>query len=212
MRNKMGREGGKLYRLPTVVIDVLFSSYLAAILNKIYFHFSTAPVKWILIGLPIKVGAAKYLPHLSFLKFLMFAAEVSGEGYRRHPRWRPNKIKTPRLKAYIYHCHLPDPSCFSLVTTFKSRNTCCVKYKGTYSAQRRVPPNWAKLQRIIELFTQKLSLSSQKYRFGIRYSEKAHSGARIRGQKGTGSRIWIRNTARKEVRLSTAWWELKFQV
>ncbi len=31
---------------------------------------------------------------------------------------------------------------------------------------------WAKFQRILEVFTQKLSLSSQKYRFGIRDPEK----------------------------------------
>jgi len=56
----------------------------------------------------------------------------------------------------------------------------------------------ANFQRIIELFTQKLSLSSQKYGFGIRDPEK--NPFRIpdpgsRGQKGTGSRIRIRNTA-----------------
>jgi hypothetical protein len=42
-----------------------------------------------------------------------------------------------------------------------------------------------------------LSLSSQKYGFGIRDPEKTYSGSRIRAQrqKGTGSRIWICNTA-----------------
>jgi hypothetical protein len=44
---------------------------------------------------------------------------------------------------------------------------------------------WVNFQRIIELFTSKLSLSSQKYGFGIR-----DPGSR--GQKGTGSRIRIR--------------------
>jgi hypothetical protein len=39
---------------------------------------------------------------------------------------------------------------------------------------------WATSQRIIEFFTQKLSLSSQKYRFGIRDPEKPISGSRIR--------------------------------
>jgi hypothetical protein len=33
----------------------------------------------------------------------------------------------------------------------------------------------------------KLSLISQKYRFGIRDPEKTYSGSRIRGQKGPGS-------------------------
>ncbi len=48
-----------------------------------------------------------------------------------------------------------------------------------------------KIQRIIEFFTQKLSLSSQKYGFGIRGPEKNL----FKSQKGTGSRIRIRNTA-----------------
>jgi adenylate kinase len=41
-----------------------------------------------------------------------------------------------------------------------------------------------------------LSLSSQKYGFGIRDpgSGKTYSGSGLRGQKGTGSRIRIRNT------------------
>jgi hypothetical protein len=44
---------------------------------------------------------------------------------------------------------------------------------------------WANFQRIVEVFTQKLSICSQIYGFGIR-----DPGSR--GQKGTGSRI--RNT------------------
>jgi hypothetical protein len=43
--------------------------------------------------------------------------------------------------------------------------------------------SWANFQRIIELFTQKLSLSSQKYGFGIRDPEKTYSGSRIQGSK-----------------------------
>ncbi len=42
---------------------------------------------------------------------------------------------------------------------------------------------WANCQRIIELFTQKLSTSSLKYVFGIRDPEKAYSGSRIQGSK-----------------------------
>ncbi len=51
---------------------------------------------------------------------------------------------------------------------------------------------WANFQRIIELFYQKkLSISSEKYGFGIQDPEKTYSGSR--GRKGTGSRI--QNTA-----------------
>jgi hypothetical protein len=44
---------------------------------------------------------------------------------------------------------------------------------------------WANFQRIKELFTQKLSLSSQKYGFEIQIQdlEKTHSGSRIQGSK-----------------------------
>jgi hypothetical protein len=52
---------------------------------------------------------------------------------------------------------------------------------------------WPNFSRIMEVFTQKLSLSTQKYGFGIRDPEKTYSGSR--GQNGTGSRIRIRNTA-----------------
>jgi hypothetical protein len=41
----------------------------------------------------------------------------------------------------------------------------------------------ANVQRIIELFTQKLSLTSQKYGFGIRDPGKTFSGSRIQGSK-----------------------------
>jgi hypothetical protein len=45
---------------------------------------------------------------------------------------------------------------------------------------------WANFQRILEFLPKKLSLSSQKYGFGIR-DPKTYSGSR--GQKDTGSRI-----------------------
>ncbi len=52
-------------------------------------------------------------------------AWVSGKGNRIIPRWRPNKKRkghlTPRSETKSIICHLPDPPCFSLVTTFKSR-------------------------------------------------------------------------------------------
>jgi hypothetical protein len=59
--------------------------------------------------------------------------------------------------------------------------------------------SWAILQRIIELFTQKLSLNSQKYGFRIQDSEKTHSGSR--GQKGTGTRIRIRKSESRHKKL-----------
>ncbi len=62
---------------------------------------------------------------------------------------------------------------------------------------------WAYFQWI----TEKLSpSSSQKYGFGIRDPWKAYPGSQTRGQKGTGSRIRIRNTADPVVRLFSFSW------
>ncbi len=57
---------------------------------------------------------------------------------------------------------------------------------------------WANFQRITELLPKKLSLSSQKYWFGIRdlgTGKKHIPDPGSRGQKGTESRIRIRNCA-----------------
>jgi hypothetical protein len=61
---------------------------------------------------------------------------------------------------------------------------------------------WANFQRIIELFTQKIFTKLSKIwvwdqRFGIRKKPIPDSGSR--GQKGTGSRIRIRNTEKNLV-------------
>ncbi len=51
---------------------------------------------------------------------------VSGKGNRIIPRWQPNKKRkdiyhhSRRPISFIsFICHLPDPPCFSLATTFK---------------------------------------------------------------------------------------------
>jgi hypothetical protein len=59
---------------------------------------------------------------------------------------------------------------------------------------------WANFQRIIELFTQQIVSKLSKYGFGIRdprsgIRKKPIPDPESRGQKGTGSRIQIRNTA-----------------
>ncbi len=53
---------------------------------------------------------------------------------------------------------------------------------------------WPSFQRIIDFLLKNLSLSSKKYGFGIQDLEYTYSGSGSRGQKGTGSRIRIRNT------------------
>ncbi len=62
------------------------------------------------------------------------------------------------------------------------------------------------MRAIQEVFTQKIALRSQKYGFGIRDTvsgirKKPIPDPRSRGQKGTGSRIRIRNTATHTVDL-----------
>jgi hypothetical protein len=47
---------------------------------------------------------------------------------------------------------------------------------------------------LLKFLPKTLSPSSQKYGCGIRDPEKPYPGPRSRGQKGTGSRIRIRNT------------------
>jgi hypothetical protein len=59
---------------------------------------------------------------------------------------------------------------------------------------------WASFQRIIELFTHKIVTMLSKIwvwdpRSGMRKKPTGYSGSRIQGQKDTGSRIRIRNTA-----------------
>jgi hypothetical protein len=66
---------------------------------------------------------------------------------------------------------------------------------------------WANFQRIIELFTQKIVTKLSEIWVWdpgseIRDPEKPHSGSRIQGSKGTGSRIRIRNTAGSATSLS----------
>jgi hypothetical protein len=51
---------------------------------------------------------------------------------------------------------------------------------------------WPIFKELYNFLFKKLSLCSQKYGFGIRDPEKTYPGSR--GQKGTGSRIRIRNT------------------
>ncbi len=58
---------------------------------------------------------------------------------------------------------------------------------------------WANFQRIFEVFAQKIfTMLSNIWVWDpeseIRDPEKTYSGSRIQGQKGTGSRIRIRNT------------------
>jgi hypothetical protein len=59
----------------TVVIDVHFSFYLAAILDLTLFPFPLTPAQ-LVIDLSISIGAAKCLPHHYFLKFFMFATPL----------------------------------------------------------------------------------------------------------------------------------------
>ncbi len=63
---------------------------------------------------------------------------------------------------------------------------------------------WANFQKVIKLFTQKLSPSSQKYGLGIRDPEKTYSGSRIQGEKILSYLLNRRQVATKCTRNSTA--------
>jgi hypothetical protein len=89
---------------------------------------------------------------------------------------------------------IPDPK-----TATKERGEKKHKIENYFNFELAVKKKiWANLQRIIELSTQTI-VSSQKYGFGIRYPGSGENLFRIpdpgsKGQKGTGSRIRIRNT------------------
>jgi len=66
--------------------------------------------------------------------------------------------------------------------------------------------NWRRkklepISKNIELFTQKIVTKLSKIWYGIRVPEKTYFGTR--GQKGTGSRIQIRNTALNKYEISS---------
>ncbi len=96
---------------------------------------------------------------------------------------------------------LPDPgSCFLSISDLLDPKT-ATKERGEKKfvvlpffvatkitkLEKKLFFNWCRKNLGQELFTQKLSLSSQKYRFGIRDQKKTYSGSRIQGSK----RHWI---------------------
>ncbi len=101
------------------------------------------------------------------------------------PDFYPSRIPNPKTatkergEKNCYHT-------FFVVTNFTKLNLilflkCRRKKFGTI------------FKELSKFLPKKFSQSSQKYEFGIRDPEKTYPGSR--GQKGTGSRIQIRNTA-----------------
>jgi hypothetical protein len=104
---------------------------------------------------------------------------------------------------------IPDPKTvtkvrgeiFFFIILFCSHKLHKVKYYVIFEMLKK--KIWANFQRIVEVFTQKIFICSQIYGFGIR---DPRSGIRkkpipdpgSRGQKGTGSRIRIRNTGKSD--------------
>ncbi len=102
----------------------------------------------------------------------------------------PSRIQKPQLKRGV------KKKCCQ---TFFCRHNFhkIVNYFSFECWRKKFRPIFKKLKNFLP---KRLSLSSQKYGFGIRYPEKTHPGSR--GQKGTGSRIRIRNTASYERNVS----------
>ena len=118
---------------------------------------------------------------LSFVT--VFGSEI------RDPEW----IKKPRSGMFIpdpgyWFLPIPDPGsknsnkregwkkiwCHTFLCSHKFHKI--VHYFSFEVLKKKI---WANFQRIIELLPKKLSLSSQKYGFGIRDPEKTYSGSRI---------------------------------
>ncbi len=106
----------------------------------------------------------------------------------------PGRVCGPQKRKKI---SVADPGCLSRIPgpdfytsripDFGSQNLFCShkfhKIVNYFIFEMLKTKMWANFQRIIELFTQKLSLISQKYEFGIRDPEKTYSGSRIHGLK-----------------------------
>jgi hypothetical protein len=106
---------------------------------------------------------------------------------------------------------IPDPDCYPSRIPDPNRATkqrgkknllpyllCSHKFhnfKNYFSFEMLKKKMWANFQRIIALFTQKIVTELSKIWVWDRDLEKIYPGSR--GQKGTGSRIRIRNTALK---------------
>jgi hypothetical protein len=117
----------------------------------------------------------------------------------------------------FYPSRIPDPK---TATKERGKKISChtffcghkyQKIENYFIFEMRKKKNWGNFQRIIEHFTQKFVTKLSQIlvrdpgseirdpRFRIRDPEKTYSGSRIQGQKGTGSRIRIRNTAKQSV-------------
>jgi hypothetical protein len=102
-------------------------------------------------------------------------------------------VSEPVLDPDFYPSRIPDPKTatkergekkFVVIPFYVATNFTKLKIILVLKCKKKI---WAKFQRIIELLPIKLSLSSQKYGFGIRNPEK------------TGSRIRIRSTGQNNI-------------
>jgi hypothetical protein len=108
------------------------------------------------------------------------------------PDFYPSRI--PDLKSRIqiqqHKRGVKKNSCHTLSWSYKFQ-----KIENYFTFEMLKEKIWDNFQRIIELFPQKLSLSSKKYGFGIRDPGSGKNLFRIQGTKRHGSRIQIGYTA-----------------
>ncbi len=95
----------------TMVIDIRFYFYLAAILDLILFPLPLTPAQSLVIDLSISIGAAKCLQHHYFLKFFMFAAPLQCTLADLPTMW-----ENPPTNASYWSTKIEDISCDSLLS------------------------------------------------------------------------------------------------
>jgi hypothetical protein len=131
----------------------------------------------------------------------MFASSVADPGCLSRipdPDFYPSRIPDlgSRIQKQQQKSEVKKISCHTFLCSHKFHKI--VNYFSFKELKKKI---WANFQKIIELFTKKIVKKLLIYGLGIRDPvseirdpEKTYSGSR--GQKGTGSRIRIRNTIR----------------
>jgi hypothetical protein len=115
--------------VPSFVIEMQTCSTNDHI-SQIFFVFAAPMYWWHWLAAPVLMVCLKGIVMLAApapigKSMTNYWAGLRGKRNRIIPRWRPNmKIKghlTPQSDTVSIICHLPDPPCFSLVTTYTVR-------------------------------------------------------------------------------------------
>ncbi len=118
--------------------------------------------------------------------------------------FRAHGLMEPSPSPDFYPSRIPDPKTATKERGEKKFTFFCshkfYKIGNNFIFEMLKKKIWANFQRIIELFTQKFVTKLSKIRVwdpGSEIRKKPFPDPGSRGQKGTGSRIRVRNTAQK---------------